>query len=271
MSSAQVTITQLPNAGALLGTEAVPIVQNGQTVQTTTAAISSSNYSAQSFLTVVNEPTLANSQYLSSGTGVGLVNGGAQSYLRITLNGTSGSLESAGDGFAVKVSGSIVPRNIAVTGNGLSITDGNGQSGNPTISLNGLPASLAGMSGSGLVAVLGGATLTPRSILGVANQTLVTNGNALAGNPTVGLADDAVFPGTGAVTIPLGTQAQEPAGSDGQFRYNTTTQAFYGYSAGAWRQFSLAGGVTQIDTGTGLLGGPITSDRKSTRLNSSHT
>jgi hypothetical protein len=38
--SAQVTILQLPAAGALTGSETVPIVQNGQTVRTTTSAIS---------------------------------------------------------------------------------------------------------------------------------------------------------------------------------------------------------------------------------------
>jgi len=37
--SAQVTITNLPAAGSLTGSEVVPIVQNGQTVRTTTAAI----------------------------------------------------------------------------------------------------------------------------------------------------------------------------------------------------------------------------------------
>jgi hypothetical protein len=37
--SAQLTITQLPAAGSLTGSEVVPIVQNGQTVRTTTAAI----------------------------------------------------------------------------------------------------------------------------------------------------------------------------------------------------------------------------------------
>jgi hypothetical protein len=40
--SAQVTITQLPTAGAITGTETVPIVQNGQTVRTTTGAIAAS-------------------------------------------------------------------------------------------------------------------------------------------------------------------------------------------------------------------------------------
>ena len=38
---ANVTITSLPTASALTGTEAVPVVQNGVTVQTTTGQIAS--------------------------------------------------------------------------------------------------------------------------------------------------------------------------------------------------------------------------------------
>lgn len=67
---ANVQITQLPSAGAITGTEAVPIVQNGVTVQTTTAAISSSPNQTQTFLTVNAEATLANSRYLGVGSGV---------------------------------------------------------------------------------------------------------------------------------------------------------------------------------------------------------
>lgn len=260
MSSVQTTITQLPTAGPITGTESVPIVQNGQTVQTTTAAIAAGPAQFQTFLTVNQESTLANSQYLAAGTGLGLTNGGPQSYLRIVLNGTSGSLESAGNGFIVKTAANTVTnRVIEVSGDGLDITDGDGLAGNPTIVLDGLPASLAGMSGSGLVAVRSGATLTPVAIDGTTNQITVTNGNAFAGNPTISLASNPVLPGTGAVTIPIGTSAQEPAGSIGQLRYDSDADAFYGYSNGAWRQFSTAGGVTEVGTGTGLLGGPITS------------
>ena len=259
MSSVQVTITQLPYAGPITGTESVPIVQNGQTVQTTTAAIAASPSQTQTFLTLNQEATLPNSRRLSGGTGIGLVDGGAQSTLQITLNGASGSLETASNGFIVKTGAStVVSRNIAVSGAGLAIINGDGQSGSPTISLDGLPASLAGMAGSGLVTLLGGATFTPRSIDGTSNEIDVANGNAFAGNPTIGLADNAIFPGTGAITLPIGTNAQEPAGSNGQLRYNSDVQAFYGYSNGAWRQFSTSGGVTEVDTGTGLLGGPIT-------------
>lgn len=259
MSSVQVTITQLPTAGPITGTESVPIVQNGQTVQTTTAAIAASPSQTQTFLTLNQEPTLPNSRRLSGGTGIGLTDGGAQSTLQITLNGASGSLESASNGFIVKTGASTVTnRVIAVSGNGIAITNGDGQSGNPTITLDGLVSSLAGMSGTGLVTLLG-STLTPRSIAGTANEIDVANGNAFAGNPTIGLADNAIFPGTGAVTLPIGTNAQEPAGSNGQLRYNSDADAFYGFSNGAWRQFSTAGGVTEVGTGTGLLGGPITS------------
>lgn len=254
MSNVQTTITNLPQAGPILGTEAVPIVQNGVTKQTTTAAIAASPSQTQTFLTLNQEATLPNSRYLSTGTGLGLVDGGAQSFYRITLNGASGSLEGVGNGFVVKDGGnSVINRTIQVSGNGLEITDGDGVAGNPVIALDGLSASLAGMSGSGLVAVLSGATVTPRSILGVADQTSVTNGNAFAGNPTVGLADDPILPGTGAVTITSGTSAQQPAGSAGQFRFNLDTQTFDGYASGSWRQFSLAGGVTTFSgAGTGL-------------------
>ncbi|NBR26083.1 MAG: hypothetical protein EBU08_20330, partial [Micrococcales bacterium] len=113
---ANVTITQLPQAGAITGTESVPIVQNGVTVQTTTGAIANAPVQTQTFLTKNQELTLPNSRYLSTGTGLGLTDGGALSYYRITLNGVSGSLEAAGTGIVVKDSGnSVVARQIAVS------------------------------------------------------------------------------------------------------------------------------------------------------------
>lgn len=75
---ANVTITQLPTAGAITGSELVPIVQNGVTVQTTTGAIAASPSQTQTFLTLNQEPTLPNSRRLSGGTGVGLTDAGAQ-------------------------------------------------------------------------------------------------------------------------------------------------------------------------------------------------
>jgi hypothetical protein len=64
------------------------------------------------------------------------------------------------------------------------------------------------------------------------------------------IADNAVMPGTSSMTIPKGTTGQQPAGAEGQFRFNTTTSTFDGYAAGSWRQFSLAGGVTSFSAGS---------------------
>jgi hypothetical protein len=257
--SAQVTITQLPAAGAITGTEAVPIVQNGQTVQTTTGAISASPSQIYQYLTAIQTPALPNSRYLSGGTGVGLTDGGAQNPFTVFLNGTSGSLEASGNGIVVKSSGVIVPRTITQSGSGISVTNGDGVSGNPTIALSGLSASLAGVSGTGLINVVSGTTAGSVSIVGTADQVSVTNGNASAGNPTIGLADNAAMPGVAGMTIPKGTTAQQPAGAEGQFRFNTSTSTFDGYASGSWRQFSLSGGVTSFSAGTtGLAPSAIT-------------
>ena len=258
--SAQVTISSLPTAGAITGSELVPIVQNGVTVQTTTGAIAASPSQTQTFITLNQEPTLPNSRALAGGTGVGLVDNGAQSTLQITLNGASGSLESAGTGVIVKTaSNAVTARSIATTGNGITITNGSGVSGNPTIGLTGLPLSLASIGGTSLLAVVGGSSIAGRQIYGTSNQITVTNGDG-SSDPVISIPSDPVLPGTGAVLVPNGTNAQKPVGSLGQFRYNSDIGAFEGYTISGWSQFSTAtAGVTLINTGTGLLGGPITS------------
>jgi hypothetical protein len=187
---------------------------------------------------------------MSGGTGIGLTNGGAQNPFTVFLNGTSGSLETAGNGIIAKASGVVVPRTITASGSGLSVTNGDGVSGNPTVALSGLSAALATVSGTGLINVVSGSSAGSVSIIGTANQISVANGNASAGNPTISLADNAVMPGTSGMVIPKGTTAQQPAGTDGQFRFNTTTSTFDGYASGSWRQFSLAGGVTTFSAGT---------------------
>jgi len=250
---ANIQITQLPAAGAITGTESVPIVQNGVTVKTTTGAIAASPSQPYTYLTVNQTPQLANSRALSGGTGIGLVDGGAQSTLQITLNGASGSLESAGNGIIVKTGGStVVPRTLSTTGNGITVADGNGVSGNPTFSLTGIAAAIANASGTGMLAIVGGTTIAGRQITGTANQISVVNGNG-AGDPTLTIADNVVLPGTGAMTVVSGTTGQQPVGAEGQFRFNTTTSTFDGFSSGIWRQFSLAGGVTSFSgASTGL-------------------
>ena len=248
---ANIQITQLPSAGAITGTEAVPIVQNGVTVQTTTAAISASPSQPYQYLTVIQTPQLANSRALSGGTGVGLVDGGAQSTLQITLNGASGSLEAAGNGIIAKTgSTTVTPRTLSTTGNGISVTDGSGVSGNPTFQLTGIAAAIANASGTGMLAIVGGSTIAGRQITGTADQIDVANGNG-SGNPTLSISSNAVLPGTESVTIPAGTTAQRPSpATNGDIRYNTSLQRFEAYVNGGWQTVGSGDGTVSSVAGT---------------------
>lgn len=247
------TITQLPDAGPITGTELVPVVQNGGTVKTTAAALAGSPVQTQTFLTKNQELTLNNSRYLTTDTGLGLTDGGPTSFYRISLNGTSGSLETAGGGVIVKNSGStVVARTLQTSGAGLSVSNGNGTGGNPTFQLTGLAAAIANMGGTSMLAVVNGTTIAGRQIVGTNNQIDVTDGNG-SGNPTISIVNDAILPGTGAVTLPQGNTSQQPMGAYGQLRYNTQTNRFEGYN-GSWQDFSQGAGVDSFSAGaTGLL------------------
>ena len=257
--SAQVTITQLPAAGAITGAESVPIVQNGVTVRTTTGAIAASPSQTQNFLTVTQQTSLPNSRYVGVTNGLTITDGGAQGLFNIGTTGALLSLVNSGTGFQVKTSSTaITGRSIAVSGTGLSISNGDGISGNPTINLTGQILNLANASFNGFLILKTDGSVTSTTLVGTSDQIGITNTNGV-GNPVFSIADNAIMPGTGAMTVPKGTTGQQPvAPQTGMLRYDTTAGAYYGYSAGAWRQFSLAGGVTQVDTGTGLTGGPIT-------------
>jgi hypothetical protein len=260
---ANVTITQLPQAGAITGSEAVPIVQNGQTVQTTASALAGSPIQTQTFLTLNQEPTLANSRRLSAGTGVGLVDGGAQSTLQITLNAASGSLEAASNGLIAKTaSNAVTARSIVVSGSGLGISDGNGVSGDPTLALTGLPSSLAGLSGSGFLRLPNNGTVSTATLTGTGGQITVTGGDGTSGNPTFAIASNPALPGNGGVNLPTGGTADRPAvPTNGLLRYNSDSALLEAYINSSWQNLSASGstGVISIATGTGLTGGPITS------------
>ena len=123
---AQVTITQLPSAEPLTGTESVPISQNGKTVQTTVADIANSPTQQQTFITVDPEPTLPNGRQLSGSTGVGLTDTGSQGTISVILNGVSGSLETSTNGIISKSGSSVVGRTITGSGTGVAVTNGDG-------------------------------------------------------------------------------------------------------------------------------------------------
>jgi len=255
---ANVTITQLPAAGAITGTELVPVVQNGVTVQTTTAALAGSPVQTQTFLTLNQEPTLTNSRRLSAGTGVGLTDGGAQAALQITLNAASGSLEAASNGMIAKTSSNTVAgRTMASSTTGLSVANGDGVAAAPTFALTGVALAVAGATGTGVLALNSSSTIATRIILGTTSQIDITDGN-FVNSPVIAISSDPIVPGSGGIVIPAGTTGQRGASTNGTLRYNSTTATFEGYANNAWGSIVSGAGVSAISFGsTGLT--PATS------------
>jgi hypothetical protein len=101
-------------------------------------------------------------------------------------------------------------------------------------------------------------TLAASGTLGVTGNTtlsadLAVNGNTTLGNAssdtitlnanTANVPNNLNFNGTGAITVPKGTDAEQPVTPvSGMIRYNTTANTFEGYSNGAWG--AIGGGAT---------------------------
>ena len=249
-----IRISQLPTApSAITGSELIPIVQSGQTVQTTVSAIVNSPVQTQTFLTKNNEPTLPNSRYLAVGSGLSLTDGGAQSTYSIGLSGAVANLNGLANGIVVKTSSSLINRSLAISGNGLAVSNADGVAGNPTISVINNLANIAGASGTGILAIAGSGTLNILNISGTTNQISVSNADGSTGNPTIALANNPVVPGTASLTLPAGGTAARPSGVNGMLRYNSDTSTFEGYSAGAWGAIVSGSGVSSFSAGsTGL-------------------
>lgn len=294
---AQITITQLPQAQALTGTEAVPIVQNGVTVQTTSAAISGAGALNYPFLTVGSTAGLTNARQIAAGSGLSLTDNGAGSTLQINLTGAALSLNSSPTGIQVKTgSNTLTGRTLAVNA-GLTIANGDGVAGDPTIGLGAVLSNVAGITGTGILATASG-TFSPVTLTGVSGQISITNGTGAGGNPTFGLSASGVVAGTygsgsivpvfavdtyGRLTLVTNTAISISAL---QITSDTLSITRGGTNAGTangaltnllpnqtgnngrvlatdgsltyWAAVGGTGTVTNIATGTGLTGGPIT-------------
>lgn len=252
MASAQVQITQLPNAGPITGNEPVPIVQNGVTVQTTTGAIAASPSQTQTFLTKNQEPTLPNSRYFSTDGNFSLTDGGAQSYYRLELTGLVNDLNTIGTGVVAKdSSNNLQARTLSTTGGGITVANGDGSAGNPTFSLTGISSAIANIGvATGLLSIQSGATATAVNIVGTTDQIDVANGNG-TGNPTISIADNPVLSGTEGFTVPAGTNAERPpAPNNGEIRYNTSIDRLEAYVDGSWVTMGSGDGSVTSVSGT---------------------
>ena len=220
------------------GVDLALIVQNGTTYRTTISA----------FVGAVATP---NTTQIIAGTGL---TGGGNLSSNVTLaigntgvsSGTYGSstqvpiftINSQGQITAASSTTFSVPFS-GVTGKpttlaGYGITDAQPLSNNLT--------GLAGLGTSGIMVNQTGGSYVTRSIA-AGNGLTVSNGNGISGNPTISMPNQSVTPGTYGSTsfIPVITVDQQ------------------GRIATIGLTPNAAGGtVTQVNTGTGLTGGPIT-------------
>jgi len=284
--------TALPNSRYFSTGVGLGITDGGAQAPYTIAlnGTSASLESASNGVIVKTAPnTIAARTLATSGNGIGVTNGtGISGDPTFALTGLAQALANAsGTGLlALNGSSTISPVTITGTGNQIGVTGGDGSS-TPTISLaaNFIAPGTAGITlpngttaqrgattgqvrynldtarfegyyaGSWQTFGLGDGTLT--SVSGTTNQINVSNVGSIA---TVALSSDPIVPGTGGVTLPVGTTAQRSASPiNGILRYNTTTATFEGYANGVWGAIISGSGVTSIATGTGLTGGPITS------------
>lgn len=66
--------------------------------------------------------------------------------------------------------------------------------------------------------------------------------------PTINMPNGLTFNSTGAITLPIGTTANQPSPPvNGMIRYNSTSQTFEGYAGGAWG--AIGGGGTSSTIG----------------------
>ena len=245
---AQVTITQLPLAGPLTGSESVPIVQDGVTKQATTGAIAGAGALNFPFLTVGTAAGLSQGRYLAAGSGLQLVDNGIGNSLQINLTGAAQSLDGAGNGIMVKTGANTLINRLLTVGGGMTIANADGISGNPLIGLNANLQALSSLSGIGLMTV-NGSTFSQTTFLGTTNSIVITNGNAASGNPTIAIAANPVLTGTGGVQVPTGTTAQRLA-NNGVVRYNSDTARFEFYQGGVWTNIGTGDGTVTYINGT---------------------
>lgn len=104
-----------------------------------------------------------------------------------TLTGTGFLARTADDSWAL--------RTITGPAAGITVTNGAGIAGNPTLALANDLAALEGLGSTGIAVRTGADAWAQRTITGTAAEITVTNGNGVSGNPTLSLPTALTFTG----------------------------------------------------------------------------
>jgi hypothetical protein len=192
-------------------------------------------------------------------------------------NELTGLAALSANGIVVRTaSGAYSPRTLIAPAAGIVFSNGDGVAGNPTISLSNDLAALEGLNATGFAVRSAADTWLQRSIVGTARLT-VSNGDGVAGNPTIDLPAGVVAAGTyQSVTVDtygrviFGSAVAPSSNSISSFINNeTTTLAFctavYADASGTVKRAnanavgtSLVVGLCGADIGAGALGNVVT-------------
>lgn len=146
-----------------------------------------------SYTDLTNKPTITSGTVTSVATGTGLTGGPITATGTIALTGQALSLSNlATNGVVARTAaGTVTARTVTGTANQITITNGDGVAGDPTVALAGTALALQNLASTGVVARTAANTLAARTITGTSNQITVTNGDGVSGNPTLALAGTA--------------------------------------------------------------------------------
>ena len=226
-------------------------------------------YSGTGTYTATSPVTLTGSAFSLSGlSGFGSANqvvgvnnaAGALEYKTIT-SGTAISVAHAAGAITINNTGvTAFAITTAAQSTGLALS---GATGSITLTLDNDLEAIAALTTTGIIARTAAGSMATRTITGTTNQTTVTNGSGVSGDPTIAIANNVVLPGVASMTVPSGSTANQPAAGAGQVRYDTTTNQLMWSNAGSWNVLSTGGTVTSVGvsggtTGLTTSGGPIT-------------
>lgn len=191
MSNSTVKISQLPVALTVQPDDVVPIDQDGVTKRATMAQIQSASLSIYSLLTVNPEPSLTLSRQLTATGGLSLTDNGPGTTLEINTLGLLNSLSALGaSGIIVNNGGVAQVRTLVQPAQGITITNPDGTTGNPTFALANDLLALESLPFTGFATRIAPDTWAQRGLVAPLEGFIIVDPAGVAGDPTFVLTDD---------------------------------------------------------------------------------